>query len=35
MSWSKESRQAWALLFARCVLGFIFIMAGVWKRSSR
>ena len=31
MSWSKESRQAWALLFARGVLGFIFLMAGVWK----
>jgi uncharacterized membrane protein YphA (DoxX/SURF4 family) len=29
--WSKESRQAWALLFARGVLGFIFFMAGVWK----
>jgi uncharacterized membrane protein YphA (DoxX/SURF4 family) len=31
MPWSKESRQAWALLFARGVLGLIFFMAGVWK----
>ena len=31
MTWSKESRQAWAILFARSVLGFIFFMAGVWK----
>lgn len=31
MTWAKESRQAWALLFARGVLGFIFLMAGVWK----
>lgn len=31
MSWTKESRQAWAILFARGVLGFIFFMAGVWK----
>ena len=31
MPWSKESRQAWALLFARGVLGFIFFMAGVFK----
>jgi uncharacterized membrane protein YphA (DoxX/SURF4 family) len=31
MAWSKESRQAWALLFARGVLGLIFFMAGVWK----
>ena len=31
MAWSKESRQAWAILFARWVLGLIFFMAGVWK----
>ena len=31
MPWSKESRQAWAILFARGVLGLIFFMAGVWK----
>ena len=31
MTWARESRQAWALLFARGVLGFIFFMAGVWK----
>ncbi len=31
MPWSKESRQAWALLFARGVLGLIFFMAGIWK----
>ena len=31
MSWSKESRQAWAILFARGVLGLIFFMAGVFK----
>jgi uncharacterized membrane protein YphA (DoxX/SURF4 family) len=31
VSWSKESRQAWAILFARGVLGFIFLMAGIWK----
>lgn len=31
MSWSRESRQAWAILFARGVLGFIFFMAGQWK----
>lgn len=31
MSWAKESRQAFAILFARGVLGLIFFMAGVWK----
>jgi uncharacterized membrane protein YphA (DoxX/SURF4 family) len=31
MTWSKESRHAWAILFARSVLGLIFFMAGVWK----
>ena|SRR5215813_5594132 len=31
MPWPKASREAWALLFARGVLGFIFFMAGVWK----
>jgi uncharacterized membrane protein YphA (DoxX/SURF4 family) len=31
MGWSRESRQAWAILFARGVLGFIFFMAGEWK----
>jgi uncharacterized membrane protein YphA (DoxX/SURF4 family) len=28
---SKEIDRAWALLFARLVLGLIFFMAGVWK----
>ena len=31
MTWAKESRQAFAILFARGVLGLIFFMAGVWK----
>ena len=31
MSWSRQSREAWALFFARQVLGWIFFMAGVWK----
>jgi len=31
MGWARESRQAWAILFARGVLGFIFFMAGEWK----
>jgi len=26
-----DSQRAWALLFARLVLGLIFFMAGVWK----
>lgn len=28
---SRDSGRAWALLFARGVLGFIFLMAGVYK----
>ena len=28
---AKEFHRAWALLFARLVLGLIFFMAGVWK----
>lgn len=28
---TKELHRAWALLFARLVLGLIFFMAGVWK----
>src|SRR5260221_2838335 len=28
---SKVSGRGWALLFARLVLGLIFLMAGVWK----
>jgi uncharacterized membrane protein YphA (DoxX/SURF4 family) len=28
---AKELHRAWALLFARLVLGLIFFMAGVWK----
>ncbi len=28
---NSNSNRAWALLFARGVLGFIFFMAGVWK----
>jgi uncharacterized membrane protein YphA (DoxX/SURF4 family) len=28
---AKDSHRAWALLFARLVLGLIFLMAGVWK----
>jgi uncharacterized membrane protein YphA (DoxX/SURF4 family) len=28
---SKDFQRAWALLFARLVLGLIFFMAGVWK----
>jgi uncharacterized membrane protein YphA (DoxX/SURF4 family) len=31
MSSSEETSRAWALLFARLVLGFIFFMAGVYK----
>ncbi|MGH9368054.1 MAG: DoxX family membrane protein [Thermoanaerobaculia bacterium] len=31
MSWSRQSREAWALFFTRAVLGWIFFMAGVWK----
>jgi uncharacterized membrane protein YphA (DoxX/SURF4 family) len=27
----KDFQRAWALLFARLVLGLIFFMAGVWK----
>ena len=27
----RDSQRAWALLFARFVLGLIFFMAGVWK----
>jgi uncharacterized membrane protein YphA (DoxX/SURF4 family) len=28
---ARDSQRAWALLFARLVLGLIFFMAGVWK----
>jgi uncharacterized membrane protein YphA (DoxX/SURF4 family) len=28
---AKDFHRAWALLFARLVLGLIFFMAGVWK----
>ena len=28
---AKDLHRAWALLFARLVLGLIFFMAGVWK----
>jgi len=28
---AKDVRRAWALLFARLILGPIFFMAGVWK----
>lgn len=28
---AKDIHRAWALLFARLVLGLIFFMAGVWK----
>jgi uncharacterized membrane protein YphA (DoxX/SURF4 family) len=28
---AKDVHRAWALLFARLVLGLIFFMAGVWK----
>lgn len=28
---AKDSNRAWALLFARLVLGLIFFMAGFWK----
>jgi uncharacterized membrane protein YphA (DoxX/SURF4 family) len=28
---SQDFQRAWALLFARLVLGLIFFMAGVWK----
>ncbi|HZJ56142.1 MAG TPA: DoxX family membrane protein [Myxococcaceae bacterium] len=28
---NRSSNRAWALLFARLILGFIFFMAGVWK----
>ena len=31
MTWSRQSREAWAVLFARGVLGLIFFMAGFWK----
>ncbi len=31
MSFSEEARKAWAILFARWVLGLIFFMAGFWK----
>jgi uncharacterized membrane protein YphA (DoxX/SURF4 family) len=31
VTWSKASREAWAILFTRGVLGFIFFMAGAWK----
>ncbi len=28
---AKDFQRAWALLFARLILGLIFFMAGVWK----
>ena len=28
---AKDFQRAWALLFARLVLGLIFFMAGIWK----
>jgi len=31
MAQSSNPNRAWALLFARLVLGLIFFMAGVWK----
>lgn len=31
MAFTDSARRAWALLFARGVLGLIFLMAGVWK----
>ncbi len=31
MGFSEEARKAWAILFARGVLGLIFFMAGFWK----
>lgn len=31
MGFSEETRKAWAILFARGVLGLIFFMAGFWK----
>jgi uncharacterized membrane protein YphA (DoxX/SURF4 family) len=31
MTWSRRSREAWAVLLARGVLGLIFFMAGLWK----
>lgn len=31
MTWSRPSREAWAVFFARGVLGLIFFMAGLWK----
>ena len=31
MNTQDASGRAWAILFARAILGFIFFMAGVWK----
>jgi uncharacterized membrane protein YphA (DoxX/SURF4 family) len=31
VTWSRQSREAWAVFFARGVLGLIFFMAGVFK----
>jgi uncharacterized membrane protein YphA (DoxX/SURF4 family) len=31
MGVSRRTDRAWALLFARLVLGLIFFMAGAWK----
>jgi len=31
MSMTDQNARAWAILFARLVLGLIFFMAGVWK----
>ncbi len=31
MTSEDRSNRAWAILFARLLLGFIFFMAGVWK----
>jgi len=28
---SNDSSRAWAIFFARVILGLIFFMAGVWK----
>jgi uncharacterized membrane protein YphA (DoxX/SURF4 family) len=31
MSFPAEARRAWAIFFARGILGLIFFMAGIWK----
>ena len=31
MTFSDTASRTWAIFFARVILGFIFVMAGVWK----